>query len=94
MLHLPRGGSLFACRLCHGLRYACQREGQRARLERRSRKLYWRAGSTSCGAEFTPKPKGMHWETFNRLMDQAALLSEAAFFSDPFIRRLLARSPC
>lgn len=80
VLYVPRGGKWFACRLCHGLRYTCQREARVKRLERRSRKFYGRAGSTSYGLEYTYRPKGMHERTFNGLMDEAERLDHEAFF--------------
>jgi hypothetical protein len=94
LLHLPVGAAYFACRLCHGLRYLSQRQTRADRLERRSRKFYLRAGSLSLGAEFTVRPRGMHWRTFNRLMDSAEVLSYQACTAAPSYRalaKLLAR---
>jgi len=62
------GGSIFACRHCHKLAYACQRETGDDRACRRAdtirRRLGWGAGILN-GSGW--KPKGMHWRTFERL---------------------------
>jgi hypothetical protein len=63
------GGSIFACRHCHKLNYACQREVGDDRAMRRAdtirRRLGWGAGIANPIGE---KPKGMHWRTFDRLL--------------------------
>ncbi|WP_291998325.1 hypothetical protein [Candidatus Accumulibacter sp. ACC012] len=62
------GGSIFACRHCHKLVYACQREDANYRALRRSDRirdrLGWPAGIANPDGG---KPKGMHWRTFERL---------------------------
>lgn len=62
------GGSTFACRHCHKLAYACQRETDDDRAMRRAdtirRRLGWGAGIANPEGG---KPKGMHWRTFERL---------------------------
>lgn len=62
------GGSIFACRHCHDLAYASQREAGDDRAMRRAddirRRLNWRAGIANPEGG---KPKGMHWRTFWRL---------------------------
>ncbi len=62
------GGSIFACRHCHKLAYACQRETDDHRAMRRAdtirRRLGWRAGIANPPGG---KPKGMHWRTYERL---------------------------
>ena len=62
------GGSNFACRHCHKLAYACQRETDDDRAMRRAdtirRRLGWKAGIANPKGD---KPKGMHWRTFERL---------------------------
>jgi len=62
------GGSIFACRHCHQLAYACQRETDDNRAMRRAdtirRRLGWGAGIANPEGG---KPKGMHWRTFERL---------------------------
>ncbi len=62
------GGSVFACRHCHKLVYACQRETTDDRALRRAgrirNRLGWPAGIANPDGD---KPKGMHWRTFERL---------------------------
>ena len=62
------GGSIFACRHCHKLTYACQRESDDDRAARRAetsrRRLGWEPGILNGDGR---KPKGMHWRTFERL---------------------------
>jgi hypothetical protein len=71
------GGTVFACRHCHELTYQSQRETADMRAIRRADKLRDRMDWTP--GILTPpggKPKGMHWQTFERLRaahDQQAL---------------------
>lgn len=64
-------GRLYACRHCHELAYASQRERPHDRAGRRVDKLrdrlQWDAGILN-GSGY--KPKGMHWRTFERLQAQ------------------------
>jgi len=63
------GGAIFACRHCHQLGYASQREDWYDRADRRANKirsqLGWELGIANPKG---PKPKGMHWKTFFRLV--------------------------
>lgn len=59
------GGATFACRRCHDLAYASQREDEFYRILRRARKIRARLGWKGT---FGPKPKAMHWQTFERLI--------------------------
>lgn len=65
------GSSIFACRHCHKLAYACQREGADHRAMRRAGRirdrLGWQAGIANPTGR---KPKGMHWRTFEHLNAQ------------------------
>lgn len=65
------GGSIFACRHCHKLAYACQRETDDDRAMRRAdtirRRLGWGAGIANPAGG---KPKGMHWRTYQRLKSE------------------------
>ncbi|GGE20542.1 hypothetical protein GCM10011360_06510 [Primorskyibacter flagellatus] len=61
------GGSVFACRTCHRLSYASQREDALSRMLRKSRKLETRLGWDDF---YGRKPKGMHWRTFATLVEQ------------------------
>lgn len=62
------GAGIFACRHCHRLAYACQRETVDDRAMRRAdnirERLGWPAGIANPNGG---KPKGMHWRTFERL---------------------------
>lgn len=62
------GGSIFACRHCYRLAYACQRETADDRASRRADtirdRLGWVPGILNGNGN---KPKGMHWRTFQKL---------------------------
>jgi len=62
------GGAIFACRHCHQLAYPSQRETVSDRALRRAGsirdRLGWQPGVAN---GYGPKPKGMHWRTFERL---------------------------
>ena len=64
-------GRIFACRHCYKLAYPCQRETTLDRAVRRTekirRRLGWEAGILNLP---DGKPKGMHWQTFERLTHQ------------------------
>jgi hypothetical protein len=68
---------IFACRHCHKLAYACQRETDDDRAMRRAdtirRRLGWKAGIANPKGG---KPKGMHWRTFERLTAEHDALRE------------------
>lgn len=61
-------GSILACRQCHQLAYASQKEAAYDRVARRAdkirEKLGWEPGILNRGGG---RPKGVHWETFKRL---------------------------
>jgi hypothetical protein len=58
--------TLFLCRHCYQLPYTSQYETRLDRLYRKMRKLQDRRGG-----QYTRKPKGMYWRTWERLRDQA-----------------------
>ncbi|MAL94576.1 MAG: hypothetical protein CME40_05830 [Haliea sp.] len=64
------GGERYVCRHCHQLAYESQREVDYDRLARRADrirdKLGWERGILN--GNYWPKPKGMHWRTFQRLV--------------------------
>ena len=62
-------GRFFLCRDCHNLAYASQNEDEVDRLNRKMRKLRAKVGGDSDDviSPFPEKPKGMHWDTFDRL---------------------------
>jgi hypothetical protein len=59
-------GPVVKCRLCFGLRYSSQSETRLNRANRGMHKVERRLGSEPCG-DLPPKPKGMHWRTYERL---------------------------
>ncbi len=65
------GGGIFACRHCYQLAYPSQRESYDDRAARKANrirdKLGWEPGILN-GKGW--KPKGMHWDTFERLTAQ------------------------
>jgi len=58
---------VFACRHCHKLAYASQREDVMSRAMRRAWKIEGRLGWEN-RYSLRAKPKGMHWRTFERLV--------------------------
>lgn len=66
---LYRGRYGYACRTCNQLNYPSTREKRGDRAVRRADKIRARLGWTP-GIAFGhgPKPKGMHWRTFQRLV--------------------------
>lgn len=74
------GGSIFACRHCHKLAYECQRETDDDRARRRAntirRRLGWGAGIAN---QEGGKPKGMHWQTFERLKAEHDAFTNASW---------------
>ena len=65
---------LFSCRKCYNLPYTCQMESKSNRASRRIRKIQKRLGSPDWENvldTWFPKPKGMHWRTYNRIVARA-----------------------
>lgn len=63
------GGRIFACRHCYDLAYPSQREAEFQRYQRRADKIRERLGwQVGFDSGWGPKPKGMHWRTFERLV--------------------------
>jgi len=80
-------GHIFACRHCHNLAYETQNEDRMSRLLGKAQKIHRKLGgdwAADCGNP--PKPKGMHWKTYWRNVEQmeeadaASLLGMAARF--------------
>ncbi len=74
------GGSRFRCRRCHGLRYQSQYEWAPIGIARRRwavRECLDRGGrewSVALDDGFPPKPRRMHWRTYERLITRDAEL--------------------
>lgn len=65
-------GAPFYCRHCHDLAYESSRESASDRGIRKAQAIRERLrGSANMSLPFPPKPKGMHWETYYRLEDEA-----------------------
>ena len=79
-LYLPNGGQRFLSRGrdAYGLAYASQREAPTDRMHTRSRKLYAKLGADYNGnyGGWPPKPKGMHWRTYEAICDRLAVEAE------------------
>ena len=73
-------GRYFACRKCGNLAYATQKEGigdrTLTKADKIRKRLGWRVGIAN---PVHGKPKGMHWETFNRLRLHHDVLSQVSF---------------
>jgi hypothetical protein len=69
MLYLHPFYDRFASRQALGLTHASYWESRKDRAKRRVQKILRQLGGTGALAELgrLPKPKGMHWETFDRL---------------------------
>lgn len=66
------GGRVFVCRRCRSLAYESSREQPYARAMRRAQKLRERLGDAGgWRSSASAKPRGMHWETHERLLDAA-----------------------
>ena len=64
-------GNIYACRRCHQLTYTSQREADYYRAARKADKISKRLGWEGGMSDFeNEKPKGMHWSTYNRLVDE------------------------
>ncbi len=76
-------GTYFACRHCLRLNYASQQASKRDRAADRSwvirQTLGCDDGFLGLPAEFIAKPKGMHWRTFRRRIDQLKRVDARAF---------------
>jgi hypothetical protein len=64
------GGRRFRCRCCHRLSYSSQAETRADRATRAMFKIVRRLDPEEDCNDLPPKPKGMHWRTFNRLVDR------------------------
>lgn len=74
-LYLPNGGLRFLSRGrgAYRLAYTSQREGRIDRMHARSRRLFAKLGADygeQYGSNWPPKPKGMHWRTYEAICDR------------------------
>lgn len=85
--------SIFACRHCYRLAYQSSREPDHYRLMRRADKIRQRLGwMQGIANPKDDKPKGMHWRTFERLMDQENQLANASMLEmDRKLRKIMAK---
>lgn len=74
------GGTRFRCRRCSRLSYSSQAESRADRANRAMFKIVRRLDPTQDFNELPPKPKGMHWQTYNRLDDRYGLTLTAEDF--------------
>jgi hypothetical protein len=77
-LYFDPGRFRLLCRRCAGLRYPSQSRSRHERQAARAQAARERLGAgTSLGGPFPPKPKGMHWATYDRLLVEAELAEQA-----------------
>jgi len=77
-LYKPPDGDLFLCRHCCNLSYESRREDQAGRMARKARDIRRRLGGRRGFFEpFPGRPKGMHYETYERLREKAGELESA-----------------
>lgn len=84
------GGSTYACRHCQQINYESTRTAESSkpfeRADKLRRRLGWCAGVANDQGD---KPKGMHWKTYLRLMNQLNAHSMAAWQStDDMLKRI------
>ena len=77
-LYRPGPSWPFACRSCYDLRYRSQRVSLPDRWRARADQIIERLGERD-DSGYVHKPPGMHWTTFDRLMDESEYYYKAAF---------------
>lgn len=82
----------FRCRHCCDLDYRSHRERSWDRMLRRSRRIRAKvSGGANLVEAFPPKPKGMHWATYDRLLrSEAALWGEISSAASTRLYRKMA----
>jgi hypothetical protein len=87
------GDGIFACRHCYQLAYPSQREAGYDRMARRAErvrnKLGWERGILN---GIAGKPKGMHWNTFERLTAQHDAFVQTSLAGIAVWRKILGKS--
>jgi hypothetical protein len=72
-------GKRFLCRHCYRLPYASQQETYQDRMMQKARKIRERVGaSMNLFEPIWQKPKGMHWTTFERLLQLEECANDAS----------------
>ena len=73
------GGTHYRCRKCWNLAYQSQHEAPYQRALSKAQKFRQRLGGSPCTDDsFPEKPKGMHWRTYDRLIERGEALDEQA----------------
>lgn len=86
-LFLPLGGRRFLSRDAYRLRFDTKSLDPLDRMQRRSNRLQRKLGDYDGPSDFwPPKPKGMRWHTYDRLIDELQRLECA--IDDEFLRRV------
>lgn len=67
--NLYMGDKYFACRHCYDLAYRSQSEPQPFRFLHKAQKIHQELGGDGV-VDWLPKPKHMHWKTFNKKYDE------------------------
>ncbi len=69
---------IFACRRCCGFAYTSQNEAPHSRLLSKAQKMHQQLGGDGVVDDRPPKPKGMHWKTYQRRVEEMEALSHAS----------------
>ena len=77
-------GSGFLCRHCYDLHYSSQSENHLERMQTKALKIRKQIENEN---DYFEKPKGMHWKTYNRLVNQERNIS---LYVDSVFERLLS----
>jgi hypothetical protein len=84
----------FLCRQCSNLTYSSANESYEDRMRRKARKIRRRLGASNDLLQpILEKPKGMHWKTFERLVEAEREANEAAVLAmadSAIFRRIMA----
>ncbi len=73
------GGKYYRCRKCYDLRYSTQNMDSLSRALDKITKIKNRIFDSSLGIPL--KPKGMHWKTYNRLIEEYNMANAYGWFS-------------
>ena len=75
-------GKYFLCRHCHNLTYLSQRQTKAFRLLDKAQKICRKLGANNCNELCgAPKPKGMHWRTYEKLVEEAEELEQESLYA-------------